>query len=133
MKTQTERIKYLLARAAEFAEMVLDEKLFGRGPVTDGELAKAAIDYVLYLEDASLSLSLREKDLLGSLTTRDDAGRHFTQLEKYTPEFLEKMGRLGLIAIHKPVHTESGVAFSEEYWQIESPACIAQFFQEESK
>ena len=83
------------------------------------------------LHDAFESLSDEDRELLGSLATRDDAGRHFTQIEKYTPEFLEKMERLGLIVIHKPVHTESGVAFSEEYWQIESPACIAQFFQEE--
>lgn len=55
------------------------------------------------------------------MSTRDLAGRHFT--ERYKPEVLEELERLGLIAIYRPPiarhqrHLDR--ASRERFWEVE--------------
>lgn len=51
---------------------------------------------------------------LCEMTTRDEAGRHFTTWSEHYVQ-LEEMG---LISIHRPVH-ETGIPYSLEYWSVE--------------
>lgn len=49
------------------------------------------------------------------LTTRDNAGRHFT-------EWAEHWGQLeyrGLIAVDRPVHGSTGIPYGQEHWTLE--------------
>jgi hypothetical protein len=49
------------------------------------------------------------------LTTRDDAGRHFTEWS----EHYEVLESEGLIAIHRPVHGSTGIDYDLQYWSLE--------------
>lgn len=64
-------------------------------------------------------MKLTKKDLqkLGEITTRDEAGTHFTQI--YSDEWLDKMESNGLITINRPIHEPTGIAYSQEYWSVE--------------
>lgn len=52
---------------------------------------------------------------LGKLTTRDEAGRHFTQWSRYWQELEDA----GLIEIDRPVHGSTGIPYSQEYWTLQ--------------
>jgi hypothetical protein len=49
------------------------------------------------------------------ITTRNEAGQHFTKWSSHYDE----MEELGLIDIHRPIHEPSGVAYSQECWSLE--------------
>lgn len=53
---------------------------------------------------------------LGRITTRDEAGTHFTQ--KCDRDWLDKMEAAGLLEITKPVHEATGIQYSEEFWTV---------------
>jgi hypothetical protein len=67
-----------------------------------------------------------DKRTLGSLTNRDDAGKHFT--ERYQDAWLERMEALGLITIDRPVHEPTGIPYSQEHWTVEVAAEVAEWF-----
>lgn len=49
------------------------------------------------------------------LTTRDEAGRHFTQWS----EHWEALEDAGLIAIHRPVHDATGIPYGQHDWSLD--------------
>lgn len=54
--------------------------------------------------------------ILATTTTRDEAGRHFTQT--VDPDDLEALEAAGLVDIERPVHEATGISFSQEYWHF---------------
>jgi len=65
----------------------------------------------------SENLSSADWGMLGRLCTRDEAGKHFTEI--YSADWLGRMEVAGMIEIARPIHTPAGVAYSPEYWSIE--------------
>lgn len=51
---------------------------------------------------------------LGLLTTRDEAGRHFTEWSNY----YEELEALGLVEISRPIHEATGMSYDCQYWSI---------------
>lgn len=51
---------------------------------------------------------------LGIITTRNEAGQHFTSWSKHW----EQMEEDGLITIHRPVHA-TGIPYDQQYWSLE--------------
>jgi hypothetical protein len=51
---------------------------------------------------------------LATLTTRDEAGQHFTSLSKH---FIE-LQSAGLIHIAMPVHPKTGIVYDREHWTM---------------
>lgn len=49
------------------------------------------------------------------LTTRDEAGKHFTEWSDHY-EALEEMG---LVEINRPVHQPTGIPYGNTYWTLE--------------
>jgi hypothetical protein len=49
------------------------------------------------------------------LTTRDEAGRHFTEWS----EHFEALEEMGLIDINRPVHEATGIDYDQQYWTLE--------------
>lgn len=63
-------------------------------------------------------LSTEEKvQILSTLTTKDDAGQHFT--ERYDGYDLDALEAEGLIEVIRPVHKATGLSYSDEYWTVE--------------
>jgi hypothetical protein len=58
--------------------------------------------------------------MLGTITTRDHAGVHFTT--NYTSQVLDDLEARGWIEIRKPIHEATGLTYSEENWSIEVTA-----------
>ena len=54
---------------------------------------------------------------LGRMTTRDEAGRHFS--ERYDDATLADLESEGLIEIHRPIHEPTGIPYSQEYYSVE--------------
>lgn len=54
-------------------------------------------------------------EILGTITTRDEAGRHFT--ERYPSAVLERLESAGLIEIHRPAHL-CGISYSQDCWWV---------------
>ena len=52
---------------------------------------------------------------LETLTTRDEAGRHFTEWS----EHYEELESAGLIAIHRPIHAATGMSYGCDCWTLE--------------
>ena len=52
---------------------------------------------------------------LETLTTRDEAGRHFTEWSSH----YEELESAGLIAIRRPVHAATGLSYRQEDWAME--------------
>ena len=50
------------------------------------------------------------------LTTRDEAGRHFTAWSEY----YQTLEDAGLITIDRPVHAATGIGYSQEHWSVEA-------------
>ena len=57
--------------------------------------------------------------ILAQLTTRDEAGRHFTTTVSH--DDLAALEADGLIEINRPVHA-SGLPYDEQYWSVEVTA-----------
>jgi hypothetical protein len=64
-----------------------------------------------------MKLSKKDAKLLGRLTTRDEAGTHFTQI--YDDKFLSRMEKADYIVIHRPIHEPTGIAYGQEEWLVE--------------
>jgi hypothetical protein len=69
------------------------------------------IDWAGFPED----LTAEEIEILGTMTTRDESGKHFTEV--HSAEFLSKLEHGGWIEIDRPVH-ETGISYSQEYWHL---------------
>lgn len=67
-----------------------------------------------------------DKRTLGSLATKDDAGRHFTQT--HSDEWLDRMEAAGYITISRPVHSATGLPYSQEHWTVEVASEVADWF-----
>lgn len=52
------------------------------------------------------------------LTTRDDAGRHFTEWA----EHYEALEQMGLVVIHRPTHAATGLTYDCSRWSVEVTA-----------
>lgn len=63
---------------------------------------------------------------LGRLTTRDDAGQHFTAL--YPDEWLARMEAAGYITINRPIHAATGIPYGQEEWSVEVAEEVADWF-----
>lgn len=57
---------------------------------------------------------------LAGMVTRNEEGRHFTEL--YQADTLRDLEALELIAIHRPVHDTTCLAFDESHWTVEVTA-----------
>lgn len=67
---------------------------------------------------ATLTLTTEGKvRTLSTMTNRDHAGRHF--YERYSPEVLTSLEAEGLIAIDRPAHGPTGLAWSDEHHTLE--------------
>ena len=67
-----------------------------------------------------------DKRMLGSLATKDDAGRHFA--ETHSAEWLDRMEAAGYITIDRPIHSATGIPYSQEHWTVEVAAEVADWF-----
>lgn len=67
-------------------------------------------------KEAVKVISMEDIRKLGCITTRDEAGTHFTQ--KCDRDWLDKMEAAGLLEITKPVHEATGIQYSEEHWSV---------------
>ena len=63
-----------------------------------------------------MELTREDAQKLGRITTKDEAGTHFTQI--YDRDWLDTMEAAGYLTISKPVH-QAGIEYSEEYWSVE--------------
>lgn len=61
-------------------------------------------------------LTAEDRRLLGTLCTRDEAGRHF--IETHSPEWLERMEASCYITIDRPTHPTTGIEYGREYWSV---------------
>jgi len=52
--------------------------------------------------------------ILAVITTSDESGQHF--MRRYAHGQLRELEAEGLVAIKRPVHGATGIAYSEEYW-----------------
>ncbi len=73
-----------------------------------------------------ITLSDEDKIKLGTLCTRDESGRHFTEI--HSAEWLERMEREGLITIHRPIHEATGIPYSQEYYRVEVSPEVCELF-----
>jgi hypothetical protein len=55
--------------------------------------------------------------ILAVITTRDEAGKHFTEV--YDGDDLAELEEKGLIEISRPVHEATGIAYSQEHWGVQ--------------
>lgn len=55
--------------------------------------------------------------LLSTLTTRDSAGRHFT--ERVNDAELAELETAGLIEISRPVHEATGIPYDRQHWAVQ--------------
>lgn len=54
---------------------------------------------------------------LATMTTKDEAGRHFT--ERYVDDLLTALESKGFIAINRPIHQPTGIPYDELHWTVE--------------
>ncbi|MEN6549222.1 MAG: hypothetical protein ABFE07_24520 [Armatimonadia bacterium] len=61
--------------------------------------------------------------ILAVITTRDEAGRHFTEV--YAADDLHELEEEGLLEVNRPVHAGTGIDYSQEHWSAQvTPAGI---------
>jgi hypothetical protein len=60
-------------------------------------------------------LTDEDRENLGKITTRDESGRHFTEV--YAEAWLAEMESLGVIEITRPVHP-TGIPYAMESWRV---------------
>lgn len=99
----------LRACGPEFSEIVVDES-----------------DYEIVIEPDDSGLSDEDRRKLGSMSTRDDAGRHFTEV--YDSEWLDRMESAGLIVIHRPIHRPTGIPYGSEEWSVTVAPVVGEWF-----
>lgn len=75
-----------------------------------------------------INLTRDDKLMLGRLTTRDEAGRHF--YEVYSGDWLARMEDAGYIRINRPVHDPTGIPYSQEYHTVEVSPEVATWFDD---
>ena len=75
-----------------------------------------------------MDITDEDRALLGRITTRDEAGRHFTRL--YPAEWLARMEAAGYLHIHRPVHRATGIRYAPEYWSVTVAAEVATWFDD---
>jgi len=61
-------------------------------------------------------LTNEDKRNLGKVCTRDEDGRHFTEV--WPSDWLDEMERRGFIEIVRPVCEATGIPYSSEYWGV---------------
>lgn len=71
-------------------------------------------------------LTREDRMLLGHLTERDEAGRHFTEI--YPDEWLARMESAGYITIERPIHAATSIPYSQEYYRVEVSDEVAGWF-----
>lgn len=49
------------------------------------------------------------------LTTRNEAGRHFTEWARHC----DALEAAGMVTIHRPVHQATGIPYGMEEWSVE--------------
>jgi hypothetical protein len=77
------------------------------------------------IQNENHELTPEDARLLGQLTTRDEAGTHFTQNPLFPNTWLEKMEAAGFIEINRPVHGPTGIAYGQDEWSVEvTPAGV---------
>ena len=54
--------------------------------------------------------------ILSTLTTRDEAGRHFTS--RVSSEDIKSLEVEGLIEVSRPIHEPTGIPYSEEHYSV---------------
>ena len=69
-----------------------------------------------------------DKVRLGVLQTRDDAGRHFTDIHAF--DWLIAMEEAGYITIDRPVHEPTGIPYERSYWRVQVSPEVAEWFDE---
>jgi hypothetical protein len=52
---------------------------------------------------------------LAIITTKNNEGQHFTKWSQHWAELESE----GLIAIHRPVHDQTGLPYRDEFWTLE--------------
>jgi hypothetical protein len=62
--------------------------------------------------------STRLANILAGITTRDEAGRHFT--ERYADADIAALESLGLIEIDRPTHEPTGIPYDASHWSLEA-------------
>lgn len=55
--------------------------------------------------------------ILGTITTRDEAGRHFT--ERFDSIDFEALEAAGYLDIRRPIHQPTGIAYTQDHWTVE--------------
>ena len=55
-------------------------------------------------------------EVLAVIVTRDEAGRHFTEVWDW--DTLNELEKAGLIYIDRPIHEPTGIPYSEEYYSV---------------
>ena len=80
-------------------------------------------------EPQTAGLTREDKIALGQLTTRDDAGRHYS--EWIDADWLAQMEDAGLVRINRPVHEATGIPYSQEYHTLEVADVVATWFDEQ--
>ena len=58
----------------------------------------------------------QQATILAQIVTRDEAGRHFTEV--YATDDLMELEHEGLIEIARPVHDATGIRYQQEYWSV---------------
>jgi len=55
--------------------------------------------------------------ILAVICTQDEAGTHF--MARYDYDELQELEEGGWLTINRPVHDQTGIAYSQEYWSVE--------------
>ncbi|MHB8180081.1 MAG: hypothetical protein ACYDDR_04560 [Acidithiobacillus ferrivorans] len=59
----------------------------------------------------------QQEQILSQITTRDESGKHFTEI--YNAGDLAELEADGLITIDRPEHEATGIPYAQEYWSVE--------------
>lgn len=54
--------------------------------------------------------------ILSDLSTRDEAGRHFTN--RFNSDDIASLEAEGLIEVSRPIHEPTGIPYGEEYYSV---------------
>jgi hypothetical protein len=55
-------------------------------------------------------------NILAVITTTNEAGKHFTEV--YDGDDIAELEEEGLIEINRPVHSSTGISYSQEHWTV---------------
>lgn len=74
----------------------------------------------------AIHLTAADRRMLGNLTTRDESGRHFSELVDM--DWLFKMEDAGYVTIDRPVHAATGIPLGIDQWTLEVSPEVADWF-----